>query len=210
MGSSILAPLTKKMSRRPSPSQSNRATPAPIVSTRYFCVVGEAWCTKSIPRLDVTSTNCMGESGREARLVSVFLEVVGCCATAENVSTRIVAAIAYPKVIRSSKRFAGKLGARGMLAPRAPLRIETRAIVERFLRSHSRGRETGIEIGATDGFHLGHSLPEKNGEAPNESIPRPGTIDTFHREWRNVLTTVTAGEKRSVGSESDDHAADSA
>src|SRR5579864_4223592 len=95
-----------------------------------------------------------------------------------------------------------------MLAPRAPLRIKPGPVVERFLRSHSRRRETRVQIGATDCFPLGHSLPEKNGEAADESVASAGAVDAFHRKRRNVLTTLTAGEKRSVRSESDDHAAD--
>src|SRR5438128_4759947 len=57
MGSSMRAPFTKKMSRRPSPSQSNKATPAPMGSTRYFCEVGEASCLNCPPKARVTSTN---------------------------------------------------------------------------------------------------------------------------------------------------------
>ena len=33
----------------------NHATPAPIVSIRYFCVVREAWCRKLIPALAAIS-----------------------------------------------------------------------------------------------------------------------------------------------------------
>src|SRR5579863_8596362 len=59
MGSEIFAPLTKKMSRRPSPSQSNSATPAPMVSMRYFWVVADDSCLKCTPSFSVTSTNCV-------------------------------------------------------------------------------------------------------------------------------------------------------
>ncbi len=51
----------KKMSRRPSPSKSKSATPAPIVSGRYFCEVGEAECLKLMPTCAVTSAKTTGE-----------------------------------------------------------------------------------------------------------------------------------------------------
>src|SRR5579859_735633 len=96
------------------------------------------------------------------------------------------------------------------LRPCCPLCIEASAIVKRFLRSHSSRRETCVQVGAANGFHLGHSLTEKNGEAADEGVARTGAVDALHHEWRNVLTTVTTGEKRSIGSESDDYAADPA
>src|SRR5215469_7876785 len=59
-GSATGAPLTRKMSKRPSLSKSNNATPDPIVSIRYFLEVCDAMCWKRTPSSAVASENLPG------------------------------------------------------------------------------------------------------------------------------------------------------
>src|ERR1700677_5132330 len=62
VGSLYGAPLTRKRSSRPSLSQSNSATPEPMVSMRYLRDVCGARCKKCTPAFSVMSTKLPGTS----------------------------------------------------------------------------------------------------------------------------------------------------
>src|SRR3984885_8432470 len=71
------APLTRKMSRRPSLSASKSATPEPMVSIKYLCEPWGAWCRKWILAYSVISTKLPGnESGEAAGVVCGYADVV--------------------------------------------------------------------------------------------------------------------------------------
>src|SRR4051794_3950566 len=91
-----------------------------------------------------------------------------------------------------------------------PLRIESRSVVKRFLRSDAGRREPGIKVGAPDGFPLRESFAEKGGEAADERIARACAVHTLHRERRHMLHPIAPREQRSVGAERNNHASDSA
>src|ERR1700722_9067550 len=60
------APLTRKMSSRPSLSASKSATPDPMVSIKYLCEPWGAWCRKWILAYSVISAKLPGNEPEEA------------------------------------------------------------------------------------------------------------------------------------------------
>src|SRR5271163_1894473 len=91
-----------------------------------------------------------------------------------------------------------------------PLCIKTRPIIERFLRPDAGCRKSGIQISAAHCLLLRHSFRQEYRETPNESVARASTVDALHRKRRQVLAYFTAREHRSVGSQRDDDATNSA
>ena len=91
-----------------------------------------------------------------------------------------------------------------------PLRVETGAIIKRFLRSDAGRRQSCVEIRAANRFLLGHALAKKHGEAADESVASASAVDALDGEWWNVFAAVTTGEKRSIRAQCDDHASNAA
>src|SRR5579863_208398 len=99
VGSGYGAPCTRKMSKRPSLSQSKSATPDPMVSIKYFREVWGAWWRNFTPDRAVISTKCAGTS-TVGSTSAIWAFVAASCATAR------VVAIANKDAIQCAARLA--------------------------------------------------------------------------------------------------------
>src|SRR5208282_4470169 len=80
-------------------------------------------------------------------------------------------------------------------AANRPLCIETRAIIERLLRSDAGRRKSSIQIGAPYCLSFWHSLREEYGKTPDECISRAGAVDAFDGKRGHVLAHSVAREQ---------------
>jgi hypothetical protein len=92
----------------------------------------------------------------------------------------------------------------------SPFCIKTRAIIEGFLRSDASSRKSSIKIGTPHCLSFRCSFREEHGEAPNECVARASAVDTSNRKRRQVLAYPAARQKASVGTQSNDDAANAA
>ncbi len=91
-----------------------------------------------------------------------------------------------------------------------PFGVEARTVRKRFLSSDAGRGQSGIKIRAADGFCFWHSFGKKYGEASDECVARATAVDAVDCKGGDVMGSCLASEKRSIGSESDDHAANAA
>src|SRR5260370_36169499 len=86
-----------------------------------------------------------------------------------------------------------------------PLRVESRSVVERFLRPHSGSRKPRVKIGALNGLLLRQPLAKKASEAANKSVAGSGAIHALHAKSGHVLHALTSGKQRAIRTQRNDH-----